>query len=143
MLLKRTLPILLIVLLAAVAMQYFGKKDKPFVKATELAAVVPLGADAYALKGVIVVSNPSTFSAKLGELDVKIKLNGNEVGELHEPIPNHVKSKETFRYPFEIRFADVDVPPTYTLTVRGKLSSGGLFSQFDMPIFVDTTFRTN
>lgn len=143
MLLKRTLPILLIVLLAAVAMQYFGKKDKPYVKATELSAIVPLGADAYALKGVIVVSNPSTFSAKLGELNVVIKLNDNTIGELHEPIPNHVKSNESFRYPFEIRFTDVDIPPIYTLSARGKLSSGGLFSQFDMPVFADTTFRSN
>ncbi len=143
MLLKRTLPILLIVLLAVAAMQYFGKKDKPYIKATQLSAVVSMGADAYALKGVIVVSNPSTFSAKLGELYVTIKLNDNTVGELQEPIPNHVKSNETFRYPFEIRFTDVDVPPTYKLTARGKLSSGGWFGKFDMPIFVDTTFQTN
>lgn len=136
--LKRILFLLLLVLAIIFGITEMGSRQKPEFKGIHNLSIVPLGEQGYRYTGWIEVYNPSIFQLRLSAIDLQFELNQNQVGILQNPINLNISSKETGRYPFELRFnrTDFDITnaTTFDAHFKGSLSNTSLFSKVNVNI---------
>lgn len=139
--LKRILLLVILVLAIIFGINLMGSHEKPELKGIHSLIIVPLGENGYRYTGVIEVYNPSIFQLRLSAVDLHFDLNRKPIGVLQHPINMNISSKETGRYPFELRFNKTDFDITNEQTIdahfKGSLSNTSLFSKVNVDI--DTT----
>ncbi len=138
---KRILLLIILVLAIIFGINLMGSHEKPELKGIHSLSIVPLGENGYRYTGVIEVYNPSIFQLRLSAVDLHFDLNRKPIGVLQHPINMNISSKETGRYPFELRFNKTDFDITNEQTIdahfKGSLSNTSLFSKVNVDI--DTT----
>lgn len=138
---KRILLLIILVLAIIFGINLMGSHEKPELRGVHSLTIVPLGENGYRYTGVIEVYNPSIFQLRLSSINLHFELNGKDIGLLQNPINLNISSKETGRYPFELRFnkTDFDIinAPTIEAHFKGSLSNTSLFSKVNVDI--DTT----
>ncbi len=135
---KRILLLLILVLAIIFGINLMGSQEKPELKGIHSLNIVPLGENGYRYTGVIEVYNPSIFQLRFSAIDMHFELNNMPIGILQNLINLNISSKETGRYPFELRFAKTDFDitngPTVEAHFKGSLSNTSLFSKVNVDI---------
>ncbi len=113
---KRILLLVILVLAIIFGINLMGSHEKPELKGIHSLSIVPLGENGYRYTGWIEVYNPSIFQLRLSAIDLQFRLNQKQIGILQNPINLNISSKETGRYPFELRFNKTDFDITNATT---------------------------
>ncbi|MFN8309648.1 MAG: hypothetical protein U0T73_06765 [Chitinophagales bacterium] len=136
---KRTLGLLLVVAVLFAGYLWVMKPKPPVCKGLEKVSFDSISPTGRELKGELLFANESKLRTQLGEIEFKAKINGTEVGAIHQEVSSGISKQETYRLPFQLRFStdEIVLQPPYRIEVTGEARSTTLFANYRAPIQIN------
>jgi LEA14-like dessication related protein len=118
---------------------YFNKALPIEFKGCTTMSIAKVTAEASELRGEMIFHNPNSMRAQIGKLNVTVRLDGSEIGILHETFKTTIKGNEDLNYPFQFRFPVSTLPADsaghdLSVTITGEGGSDVLFANYTFPI---------
>jgi hypothetical protein len=126
---------------------YFNKTLPIEFKSCEALQIVKISDEASELRGDLIFRNPNNMRAEIGKLNIVTKLNGIEIGSLHETFKTTIKGYENLDFPFQFRFPTNQILFDTTkheakVTIGGDGGSDVLFANYTFNISFSGTVKT-
>ena len=131
---RRTLGLLLLVTALFGGYLWFTKPQPPVFKALEAVRLDSIAATGRQLYGELVFQNPNNLRVQLGELEFVATINGIEIGTMKQEVSSGISKKETYRFPFRLRFStdDIKVSKPYQIQIHGEARSTTVLANYSV-----------
>lgn len=139
---KRILGLVAVVVVFFLAMNYFGQQEKIAFKGVKIESLKQTTADSYTLKGEFIFYNPSSFASQLGNINAEIYINKQIAGNIAQTFTERISAKNSFYFPFEIRFTKEEVQinaESNEIEISGNGSPNSVFFNYKIPMNSKTT----